>query len=316
MDDKQAARADKVRQQAGIPGWVPVSIGRQGWAAYANGILTVKMTLTPQVVIPIQDITAIDLKPAGSLTNGHVRFNRATDKFGDRQDILFGSQDEAIFADLKRTIKQEQGRGARGQLPPPPPAPAVAKKEVPEGPSREELSEAKYRAKYKIPPDALLARASARGYVAFDGHFVTIQHVAIGRFTVGKGVKRIPVTAISSVQIKMPGWALVGYIQFPLPGGNEVRSDFGRQTIDAAHDENSMGFERPEAAAFLAMRDAIEAAQRALHQPQVIQAPAPPPAPPADDVFAQLEKLGKLRDAGIVTDAEFEAKKAELLGRM
>jgi uncharacterized protein (DUF697 family) len=33
----------------------------------------------------------------------------------------------------------------------------------------------------------------------------------------------------------------------------------------------------------------------------------------AGDVFQKLEKLGKLRDSGVITAAEFEAKKAELL---
>ena len=40
---------------------------------------------------------------------------------------------------------------------------------------------------------------------------------------------------------------------------------------------------------------------------------APPPDP---DVLEQLRKLGELRKAGVLTDAEFEAKKAELLGRL
>ena len=40
-------------------------------------------------------------------------------------------------------------------------------------------------------------------------------------------------------------------------------------------------------------------------------APAPDP-----DVLEQLRKLGELRTAGVLTDAEFEAKKAELLGRI
>jgi hypothetical protein len=40
---------------------------------------------------------------------------------------------------------------------------------------------------------------------------------------------------------------------------------------------------------------------------------APPPDP---DVLEQLRKLGDLRTAGVLTDAEFEAKKAELLGRL
>jgi hypothetical protein len=44
--------------------------------------------------------------------------------------------------------------------------------------------------------------------------------------------------------------------------------------------------------------------------PQPVAAPAPPAA---DDVFAQLERLGRLRDDGVLTDAEFSAQKAKLL---
>jgi hypothetical protein len=40
------------------------------------------------------------------------------------------------------------------------------------------------------------------------------------------------------------------------------------------------------------------------------------PAPPDPDVLEQLRKLGELRDAGVLTDAEFATKKAELLGRI
>lgn len=36
----------------------------------------------------------------------------------------------------------------------------------------------------------------------------------------------------------------------------------------------------------------------------------------ATDPMEQLRKLGELRDAGVVTDAEFETKKAELLARL
>lgn len=49
--------------------------------------------------------------------------------------------------------------------------------------------------------------------------------------------------------------------------------------------------------------------------PPQYAAPAPP-APTAqtsDDMFAQLEKLGKLRDAGVLTDEEFAAQKARIL---
>ena len=41
--------------------------------------------------------------------------------------------------------------------------------------------------------------------------------------------------------------------------------------------------------------------------------PAPTPAS-TDELISQLERLGKLRDSGILTEAEFAAQKARLLG--
>jgi hypothetical protein len=40
------------------------------------------------------------------------------------------------------------------------------------------------------------------------------------------------------------------------------------------------------------------------------------PVVPAVDYVAQLEKLGQLRDAGVLTDEEFQAKKADILRRI
>lgn len=45
------------------------------------------------------------------------------------------------------------------------------------------------------------------------------------------------------------------------------------------------------------------------------QAAAPPPADAGEpDYMAELEQLAKLRDQGILSDEEFEAKKKQLLG--
>ena len=46
------------------------------------------------------------------------------------------------------------------------------------------------------------------------------------------------------------------------------------------------------------------------------QAPPPPPAaaPAQDDMISQLERLGELHDKGILTDEEFSAQTAKLLG--
>ena len=45
--------------------------------------------------------------------------------------------------------------------------------------------------------------------------------------------------------------------------------------------------------------------------PQQVQAPPPPPA---DDTISQLERLGALHAQGILTDEEFTAQKAKILG--
>jgi hypothetical protein len=68
-------------------------------------------------------------------------------------------------------------------------------------------------------------------------------------------------------------------------------------------------------------RDAAIYAQREqAYEQQMAPAQAPPPPPPAaapaggaDDMIAQLEKLGKLHEQGILTDEEFAAQKAKLL---
>jgi hypothetical protein len=47
---------------------------------------------------------------------------------------------------------------------------------------------------------------------------------------------------------------------------------------------------------------------------QYAPAPAPAAAPPADDVYAQLERLADLNRQGVLTDEEFASAKARLLG--
>ncbi len=42
--------------------------------------------------------------------------------------------------------------------------------------------------------------------------------------------------------------------------------------------------------------------------------PPPPPAAPAPDPIAQLKELGALHEQGVLTDAEFAAQKAKVLG--
>lgn len=75
---------------------------------------------------------------------------------------------------------------------------------------------------------------------------------------------------------------------------------------------------RKQAAKF-AEQDAATAAQRqAAYDAQTQSAPAAPPPAPAgamsEEVIAQLKQLAELHEQGILTDEEFAAQKAKLLG--
>jgi hypothetical protein len=70
-------------------------------------------------------------------------------------------------------------------------------------------------------------------------------------------------------------------------------------------------------AAKYAGRDAQIAADRdAAYQQEVAPAevPAQRAAPPADDTLDQLKKLGDLKAQGVLTEEEFAAQKARILG--
>ena len=63
-------------------------------------------------------------------------------------------------------------------------------------------------------------------------------------------------------------------------------------------------------------QQAYDQQQAYAPQPQQVYA-APPPqsaAPAQDDMITQLQKLGDLKAAGVLTEEEFAAQKAKILG--
>ncbi|WP_234340415.1 DUF4429 domain-containing protein [Streptomyces sp. TP-A0875] len=150
------------------------------------------------------------------------------------------------------------------------------------------------------------------GQLRFDGQYVTFEHKGfLARTTTGKGEKRLHISQISAVQWKPAGMVVNGFIQFTIPGGNEVRSSFGSQTFSAVEDENSVVFNRNQQPAFDAMRAAIDEAiarQHAAPQPTAAAAEV------GGSVADELTKLGALVQQGLMSREEFEQAKARLLG--
>lgn len=120
-----------------------------------------------------------------------------------------------------------------------------------------------------------------------------------------KGEKRIPIASVTAVQFKKPGLAN-GYIQFSIGGGSESKGG----VLDATKDENTVMFTSKHHDEFRAVRDEVE---RIISQrqpgggaPTVVNAAAP-------SVGSQLKELAELRDAGVLSEEEFQAQKAKLL---
>ena len=84
------------------------------------------------------------------------------------------------------------------------------------------------------------------------------------------------------------------------------------KTADVIH-ERVLARQQEHAAAQGHPAPAAAVAQPGSAAP-IAAAPAPAPASPdMGDKLAQLKQLGELREAGVLTDAEFEAQKAQIL---
>jgi hypothetical protein len=165
---------------------------------------------------------------------------------------------------------------------------------------------------------ALGDTVEARGVnatIRFDGQTITILRGGPFGRSVGKGDTHIPLAHLTAVQFKPAGRVVNGFIQFIVGDGNERRSQVGRQTIDPTRDENSVVFSYGQREEFAGLRDAVQAALARPHQTSA--AVRPDSTEPAQPTIPELiEQLAALRDKGALTEAEFEAKKTELLSRM
>lgn len=89
----------------------------------------------------------------------------------------------------------------------------------------------------------------------------------------------------------------------------------GMQRRRAGRAQDDADQQAANQAAYESQRE-LDDMQRQMDQLQAQQAPAAAPAPAAgdDNLMDQLTKLADLKAAGVLTDAEFGAAKAKLLG--
>jgi hypothetical protein len=140
------------------------------------------------------------------------------------------------------------------------------------------------------------------GQIVVDDNWVTIKRKgAMAMLTQGiKGDKKIPITNIISVQFKNANSLVNGYIQFATASGE------GTHGINqATADENTVMFKKNQMSDFENLRDHIEGliANRMNSGGKSGSV----------DVADELAKLAKLKEQGILSEAEFSKMKAKLL---
>ena len=150
---------------------------------------------------------------------------------------------------------------------------------------------------------AELYAKGTNGLIAIDGDWLTIERKGFGRGGPSAGDRRIPLASITAVQLQQARVFTNGFIRFTVSGSPEVRG--GLQ--NAMRDENAVTFRRGQSKGFNMIRAAVE---------QSITAAGAGSGAGEPDIPEQIKKLDELRDQKLITDEEFEAKKAELLDRL
>ena len=121
------------------------------------------------------------------------------------------------------------------------------------------------------------------------------------------GTKTVRLSAITSVQIKKPGFTS-GFIQLSFSGESAKRGG----AFKAVQDENALTISGTDQ-----YEDALRAKALIEHYQAHRDTPSTPPATKQAPSHAdQIRSLAGLRDDGLLTEEEFEAKRKEILARM
>jgi len=113
-----------------------------------------------------------------------------------------------------------------------------------------------------------------------------------------RGDKEILISQISSIQFKYPSTFTNGFIQFSYLGGVEHKGGI----LDATKDENTVFFNSFQLQDFKSLKEMIENRINEFAKKD------------KRSDLGDLEKLAELRDKGIITEEEFNAKKKQILG--
>lgn len=144
------------------------------------------------------------------------------------------------------------------------------------------------------------------GQVDFDGSTVTIHRKGLlAKTTFGGGETVLAIRQIAGVEVK-PAGLTVGWIRFIVPGMVSQRGVTGDRAKVAAQEPNTVTFNGKKGTdAFQALASEVQAAIASAGTSVVPSAHL--------SIADELAKFAALRDQGILTEEEFQSRKAALL---
>ena len=169
----------------------------------------------------------------------------------------------------------------------------------------------------------------SNGSVRINGRFIVITRGLMTDLAFGnlRGTKSIPVKSVQAVQLKKATKLVGGAIEFVIAGdyastgrqsvnmGSGIATALVGRQVARMGNENVVTFTAQQQGPFLELHDYLisiiegdepVAAQAVAAQPAIADGKA--------DLVGQLERLRALRDEGVLSEAEFAAAKARLLG--
>lgn len=134
-----------------------------------------------------------------------------------------------------------------------------------------------------------------------------VVYLVRGGFMERKTIKSYALRSVSSVELKKPNPLFNGHIQV-IASGNGDRTKWNSSAFSYAMDENTIMLRAEHYEWFVALEQLIyKRRDRAIPTAIITQ---------ESDVFDKIEKLAKLKEQRLISEAEYEEKRAKLLAEI
>ena len=133
-------------------------------------------------------------------------------------------------------------------------------------------------------------------------------------FGAQRGVVRVNYSDIKGLEFIPAGFLSFGFLKIISAEGAVVQgqSKYGRKG-DLMADPFAVAFAKSDTAKFEEVRDRLEELIKTCKKRDDSNSPQ---VNNVNDIPSQIEQLSKLKDSGVLTEEEFNTKKAELLAKM